>query len=148
MKATEFAAWWGAAIATLVLLWDIYKWERPGPRVLVTARPNMKTLDNSKLNVFVEATNLGDRPTTLTHFSAFQFKTVLHRVRMKPSKSFIIPWTTGGPTIPHTLSPGERWTGLIDQASLKQEIESKGPVYCGVYESGRSRPRLARIHLN
>jgi len=25
MKITDLAAWWGAIIATLVLLWDMYK---------------------------------------------------------------------------------------------------------------------------
>ena len=42
MEITEIAAWWGAIIATLVLLWDMYKWERSGPIINVSASPNMQ----------------------------------------------------------------------------------------------------------
>ena len=41
MEASEIAAWWGATIATLVLLWDIFKWKRAGPVVTISASPNM-----------------------------------------------------------------------------------------------------------
>jgi len=44
MKITELAAWWGAIIATLVLLWDMYKWERSGPIINVSASFHYKSL--------------------------------------------------------------------------------------------------------
>jgi len=44
MKITELAAWWGAIIATLMLLWDMYKWVRSGPIINVSVSPNYATI--------------------------------------------------------------------------------------------------------
>ena len=44
MKITDWAAWWGAIIATLVLVWDMYKWKRSGPIINVSASLGIKTV--------------------------------------------------------------------------------------------------------
>jgi len=44
MKVTDLANWWGAFIATLVLVWDMYKWKRSGPIINVSASPGIKTV--------------------------------------------------------------------------------------------------------
>jgi len=44
IKASDFAAWWGAILATVVLLWDIFKWRATRVRLRITAQPNMQTV--------------------------------------------------------------------------------------------------------
>ena len=61
MNPTEIAAWWGAGVATLVLLWDVYKWVTLGPRVRMAVRGNMIVVGDpaqkGKKFVTVRATN-------------------------------------------------------------------------------------------
>ena len=84
---TEIAAWWGAAIATLVLGWDVDKHVRSGPRLRVRANPNMEivgyevklglmetVLPKGTKLIHVDVTNVGDQPTTLTHFVFFAYR--------------------------------------------------------------------------
>jgi hypothetical protein len=42
MTSTEIAAWWGAIIASIVLLWDIYKWKTRGPKLVMRLSPNIQ----------------------------------------------------------------------------------------------------------
>ena len=44
MKVIDLANWWGAFIATLVLVWDMYKWKHSGPIINVSASPGIKTV--------------------------------------------------------------------------------------------------------
>lgn len=91
---TEIAAWWGAIIASVVLLWDIYKWSQAGPKIRVSAKANMTPLETiglseAKKYVFVEATNVGDQATTLTHFLGYVYRSTFQRLRGKSEKEFI-----------------------------------------------------------
>ena len=69
MSATDIAAWIGAVTGTLVLIWDVYKWTQTGPKVKVSAAPNMVaygsavTILGNKANIMVEVTNTGDGKT-------------------------------------------------------------------------------------
>ena len=99
MEASVVAAWWGAIVASIVLLWDIFKWVTKGAHVIVNAAPNMQTvnhiegkLDDNKL-IFVEAINTGDLPTTITHLAFFQYESVLKKAFMgKPMMQNDIVW--------------------------------------------------------
>lgn len=67
MSASDVAAWWGAVIATLVLVWDVFKWRKSRFSIKVSASPNMSPLNapEGKLeddkNIFVEVVNRGDK---------------------------------------------------------------------------------------
>lgn len=73
MNASDVAAWWGAIIATLVLVWDVFKWRKSRFSIKVSASPNMSSLNPLKekleddKNIFVEVVNRGDKVITLTH---------------------------------------------------------------------------------
>ena len=153
MSATEAAAWWGAAIATLVLIWDVYKWRRSGPQVRVCARADMQELGNatlvvgSKVLVVVEVVNIGDRPLEITKLTCYYYKNLLKRFLRKPHRTFLVPRNSLGPNLPINLKPGERWMGGIDQAQLPREIGTEGSLYCGVFSSSMKRPVLAKVDL-
>lgn len=86
MKITEIAAWWGAVIATFVLLWDIYKWKRSGPIIKISVTPNLKVypsdpLTNNKTWIHIMVTNSGNQPTTLTNLCGFYYKSRFQKFR-------------------------------------------------------------------
>ncbi len=41
LKGIEIVAWWGAIVATVVLVWDIYKWKTSGPKIRFVVCPGM-----------------------------------------------------------------------------------------------------------
>ncbi|MFW1369052.1 hypothetical protein ACEWAA_22475 [Vibrio parahaemolyticus] len=69
MSISEIAAWWGAIVASIVLIWDVYKWKTDGPKLNVLLAPNMKTFGDPERDdmtwVSITVTNVGSRPTTL-----------------------------------------------------------------------------------
>ncbi len=70
MDRTGLIAGYAAVVATVVFLWDIYKWKRTGPRISFTASPNMKIYGDPEREgetyINVRATNIGDKPATIT----------------------------------------------------------------------------------
>jgi hypothetical protein len=151
MKATDVAAWWGAIVATLILLWDVYKWKRTGrPIINVTASPNMKTLgDEANLHgkklIVVEVTNTGDRKTTLTHLVGVQYRSVFRRFLRKQEYAFFVPNNTLSERLPYVLEPGQRWLGGILQNEELEQGGRDGYLYCGVNHSSRKKPVLQRV---
>ena len=154
MEASVVAAWWGAIVASVVLLWDIFKWATKGAHVSVNATPNMQTinhiegkLDDNKL-IFVEAINTGDLPTTITHLAFFQYESVFKKFLNKPKNQGVIVKQGTGYELPHLLSPGARWTGGIDQNDVTEKIGTDGVFYCGIIHTSRKKPVLVRVNLN
>lgn len=93
MNITDFAAWWGAVIATLVLAWDIYKWKKSGPLIEVSASPNMQILGgmpdslSGKTYVAVEVRNTGKGKTTVTHLVGYYYSSFINRLKRKKTTS-------------------------------------------------------------
>ena len=120
MNASDYAAWYAAVVATLVLIWDVVKWRKGGPQIRAKARAgwrsfNIPSLEGQDLTI-VTVTNVGDRATTITHMG---FHWVPSNVSIKDKekrKSFIVPGGLGGfGEIPKKIEPGEIWTGLINE---------------------------------
>jgi len=152
MKITELAAWWGAIIATLVLLWDMYKWERSGPIINVSASPNMQPFGKipnhpeGKKYIAVEVTNIGNRKTTITHLVVFHYKSLFRKIRGKKDKSIIVLLPALlPPPLPYVIKPGERWLGGIEQTSELEETSRNGYLYCGIYHSCGKKPILQMV---
>ena len=119
MDTTAIAAWWGAVVATVVLLWDIYKWKYDGPRLLMRVFPNRKVINNpvreGKTWVSVVISNVGTRPTTLKVIGVYRYKSLVDRIRGNTAKEWVIPNPSDTSPLPHILKPGEEWTGYIPQ---------------------------------
>jgi len=122
MKITDLVAWWGAIIATLVLVWDMYKWKRSGSIINVSASPNMHAFGNlpnsikNKKYIKVEIVNIGDRKTTITHLVMFHYKSLFQKIRGKKDKSFFVATPAlFPPPLPYLIEPGERWLGGLNK---------------------------------
>ena len=149
MTSTDFLAWLGAITGTVALGWDVFKWAHSGANIKVSASPNMKVIppndDYGGLYVFVEARNVGNGKTTLTHLVGFHYGSLYKRlVRRPPDRNFIIGNPLPGP-LPHVLDGGERWLGLIPQSPDIEAMASKGRLYCGVFHSNATKAVLARV---
>jgi len=147
---TDILAVWGAFIATLVLLWDIYKWIISGAKVVFRVTPNRLILgDNNdfsedKKYIHMEAINNGERPTTLTKTAACYYKNWLNRIQRKPEAQFYIK--AGGDKLPYLLEPGKIWNGFADQAKLEQ-LPMTGMLIFAIYLPHKNKPQKVRVCL-
>ncbi len=153
MEASVVAAWWGAIIASVVLLWDIFKWFSKGARILVSAAPNMQTvnplkgkLDDEKM-ILVEVVNIGDLPTTITHLTIYQYSSFWDKLRNKRSNQGVIPMQGAGSELPHLLGSGARWVGRIDQSDVIDKFCKDKIFYCGVYHTFSKKPVASTVNL-
>lgn len=154
MNASEAAAWLGAITGSLALLWDIIKWGRTGPRIRVSVAPNMSAygaaeiLLGKEVCILIEANNIGDGRTTITHLVGFYYDSWMKQFfRCKPTKSMVVPNPTPG-RLPHVLDKGERWVGMMEQTEELARMSRSGYLFCGVYHSISRRPVLARLVIH
>lgn len=154
MSATDIAAWIGATTGTLTLLWDIFKWSKTGPRISVSAAPNMVAFGVEALAVgeapcvVVEASNVGDGKTTITHVIALYYDSWLQRLfRRRPTQTWVVPDPRPG-KLPHVLDKGERWVGMMEQNEDLIRMSQNGYLFCGVWHSTANKPVLARLVIH
>ena len=148
-SASDFAAWWGAIIASLAAVWNIVTAIRSGARVHVKVNPEMQfyppqpgTKDTTYISV--TAVNRGNSPTTITHFCGYYTKSFWDLLRGK-KQEFVIPTIPAfGKTVPYVLNSGEEWTSSTDQKSL-QDKSAGGLLYVGIIHNQRKRPILKRV---
>ena len=144
---------YAAAVATAILIWDVAKWLRSGPRVKLRALPSMETFNDpdpqrkGKTYILVVVTNIGSSPTTITHLAIAYYKNQWDRVRRKTKKQGIIIIGQASPhlPLPHVLRVGEEWSGMIEQNPELVQMAKNGVLYADVYHSVNNRPARVRI---
>jgi len=151
---TELVAWWGAIVATFVLLWDFFKWLKSGPNiksrlVLNTHYDDGKVISTeTKDNVtsreyeeycHIEIINTGDMPTTVMGISA------THKPNKKSKMihgAFYKAFTAHqGKNIPHVLPPGEVWSCRLGMGHYESIFEQNTPEI-HVVLSHRNKPLI------
>ena len=124
--STEFAAWWGALVASAVLLWDVYKWKTQGPKLVLRLSPNSVVVGDPSLEnqtwVSVTVTNVGSQPSTIKGVRMVYFASYLKRLRNKAKKAAVFPNPNQVNPLPRRLEPGDEWRGLIPQTPQDKDI--------------------------
>ncbi|HHG3514806.1 TPA: hypothetical protein ACPV0E_001724 [Vibrio parahaemolyticus] len=145
MSISEIAAWWGAIVASIVLIWDVYKWKTDGPMLNVLLAPNMKTFGDPERDdmtwVSITVTNVGSRPTTLKSVGMWYHKDRMSYWRKKVQHAAIFPNPNKQFPLPFVLKPGEEWIGLLPQDRLYEDIKDKsGCMTIWLSHSHSSKP--------
>ena len=144
-------ALYAAIVATVVLVWDIYKWKTSGPEISLTASPNIKVLGDPELEgktyISIEARNIGSRPTTILKLGFLYYKNWWHRVRGKHEVFLWVvhPHTQHG--IPYVLQQGTVWNGLAHQNKDIEKKAKEGLLFCALFLSHTEKPRTVRVVL-
>jgi hypothetical protein len=149
---SDYAAWWGAVIATSALIWNIVISYRAGARLHVTAMLGMKIFplapnEEDKTYILVNAVNIGSSATTITHFLGYSADTFLDSLRHKKRKYFIVNGTKDSLPIPYKLSPGDEWKGMADQTLILSGFNAKY-FYLGVAHNQQKKSIYKRVRLS
>lgn len=142
MSLSDIAAWYAAAVATAVFVWDIVKWFRTGPRLRVNARcnvcyPDARVISTKPLEgggevstladyCHVEVLNVGGQPTTLIDIEA----TNIPRANGMKVACSALAFTvhSGSRALPTLLAPGEMWSARVEMGSLESIAEHGSPI--------------------
>jgi hypothetical protein len=151
LAVSDYAAWWGAIIATLALVWNIIVAVRAGARLHVTATPNMQIFplapgEEDRTYIHVNAINRGNSATTITHFCGYRFDNLWDLIRNK-KQHFIVNGTSDGLPVPYKLAPGDEWRGIADQVLMLKDFKGKY-FYIGVIHNQGKKPIYKRVKLN
>lgn len=146
---TEIVAWWGAVLATIVFLWDIYKWRTAGPKLRVSVQSGMKSINmpqyEGKTLIYVNVSNYGDRPTTITNLGYLHFANLWTRMRGRPDAAAIVPNPNDVHLLPYELKQGNLWSGIAIQNDQVTKWATEGRLYCVLYHSHREQPIYRRV---
>lgn len=131
MTASGIAAWYGAFIASVVLVWDVVKWRKDGPRIKAEARAGWRTMGMDEFEgkdvTSVKATNIGSRATMLTSFGMYWFHAGVSVRNRAKAKAFIIQPSTFGPgQVPKKIEPGDVWHGLVTESESYKSMQNEG----------------------
>lgn len=150
MNASDIAAWWGAIIATCVILWEIYK-----HRSITTAQLRVESKANAFVDgaseqqkfIFVEVSNVGEKPTTIKNLCMSYVPNLAARVfpRRRPCLWISNPGIVH--EIPYVLEPGKIWQARAFQGDRIDAMLSKGSLYVEVYHSWSARPARCKVRV-
>ena len=139
-NSTQIVAWWGAIVATFVLVWDAYKYFSNGAKIKSRVYLNID-YDDSKLipektvgNVaskkyeqycHIELINIGNMPTTImeiraTHKPIKTCKLIRGAFGMAFTEHF-------GNKLPYVLPPGEVWSCRIGMENYMGILKQNTP---------------------
>lgn len=133
MTIAEIAAWYAATVSTTVLVWDVIKWSRTGPRINAVAYAGWESYGipetDGQTLLFVKLTNVGDRATTLTSWGMYWYPKSGRLIAKNRLKSFVVPGGLAGlGEIPKKLDPGDVWTGVARETPDYNEARKAGRV--------------------
>jgi hypothetical protein len=151
MTITTFVAWWGAILATVVFLWDVWKYLHKGPRVRFEASGNMKRADrppDHKTYLHAQATNYGDGTTTVTTvgYQYFKKRPFLWRWE-KPDFAAIVPIPSTAQPLPFELKPGAVWQGMAVQTEDVEKMANDGWLFMILQHSHNKKQLHSRLNL-
>ena len=154
-SSTEIAAWWGAITASVVFLWDVYKWKTQGPKLVMKLSPNTRIFSNGSLHstrfVSVTVSNIGNQPTTIKSVGGEYYTNWFKRFRKQTydGRAFVVMDPECAEQLPRVLKSGEEWTGLIPQCLDKgfdlEEKSRMGHLMIYISRSDRQRPLRKRL---
>lgn len=132
MQASNIVAWWGAIIATTVLIWDVLKWLKTGAKIkariklLALYSPEIERESKIENVCYIELINTGTTATTLLNIELTNKnkKGQLKVSLTKPAFNVL-----HGKSIPCTINPGEAFICHIPLDSYKNLVTRGKPEF-------------------
>jgi len=102
MSSSDIAAWWGAILATVVFAWELIKWFKTAPVLVIRVQMLESRIDGVYGKFFaLEVANVGNQTTTLSSVSAKAMCQTIEATRVE----------FGGDSLPKKMEPSDIWRG-------------------------------------
>jgi hypothetical protein len=140
---------YAAIVSTSLLIWQVFVWFRTGPRLRVSASTNMTThgdaLRDDEIYIVANVWNVGTEQTTITHVVMFAYRSWLHRLRNKPSKTIFVNHRVADFPLPYVLKAGKTFTSIVAQNQTVEKMSRESLLFLGIVHSFSKRPLFARV---
>jgi|GEM_PF-6672706 len=129
MEEFDIVKWWGASVATVALLWNIYNHLSNTPTLKVKLKSpvidsgyqpvSVRKTDHGEVQecatyCHIEITNTGRLPATITNIEATHSENGHGRI-FSSSQRFV---SYSEITMPMSIAPGEQWSCRLDMEDL------------------------------
>lgn len=142
----SWIAGYAAIVATGALFLEVRRWFESGPRLRISATPNMITAGraDSPKHLWIAVANAGDQTTTLEAIYLAPLRFPAWRIKPKGGEFYYLKRS---PTlsIPAVLEAGHQWTGLIEHDPDIDRLLTEDCLYVLVYSSNSKRPRWIKV---
>jgi hypothetical protein len=142
---TDWLALYGALASTASGAWAVYQWWTRGPKLKLTASPNMIIAggnlgDQQQKYISVVVRNRGREPTTITNFALFGYDTWLKYLLKINSYQAVVNQSLEAYRLPFVLTVGSEWSSLCIQNAEVEEL-SRSKIMCtAIYHSFSEKP--------
>ena len=140
---------YAALVATIVLLWDVIKWWRQGPRLQGSAVPDMIVIgghpEDRNTYISFSVSNVGSAPTTIKTVGLVAYRRPSWMLPRKQAEGAHIRHGYPGYELPCLLAPGAEFRSRVIQQPMIEEWSRKYWLYGAIYHSVSRKPTLLRI---
>jgi hypothetical protein len=156
MTLTEKAAWYGATLSSIVLLWDFFKWWRSGVHLRVNVYPNMIQVGGaatvhpdlaSRRFVRVEVINVGNKKTKMTSLAGRVYTSRWARLFRREPQCFVVADSQVQNQLPAMIEPGDRWAAHFEQDERFTTWAREHVLLLDVHHTMAARPIAKRVWL-
>lgn len=153
MDASDYAAWYGALIATTVLVWDVIKWKSAGPVIVGDAHAGWESYGIQQTEglalTTVRLTNNGGRPTTLVSWGMYWYPAGASLDDKKARHAFLVQGGLAGTgKVPCKIESGDVWNGLIKENEKFHRMQREGTLVFGFGFSHQVEEVLVKIEAS
>jgi len=150
MSASDYAAWYAAIVATIVLVWDVIKFRFSGPVITGEAKANWESYgipetEGHSLTI-LKISNNGGRPTTINSWGMYWYPAGSNLKSAKGRRGFVIRGGLAGVgKIPSIIRPGEEWSGIMMEDEEFNRLFENGTILMAVGFSHSKKETFVKV---
>jgi len=153
---SDYAAWWGAILASVTFVWELIKWKADRLRLhadsstfqVVIQQFNGKPPIQGGCFVNVTISNTGGRRTTIMGVSLHAYHSRLSKIlgRLSGPISDVQPKEPN--QLPQALDAGDVWVGFVQLDENAKRLASRGLLYCLALNSHGTRQARTKVDVS
>ncbi len=140
---------YAAIVATAILVWEVIKWFRSGPRLTGRTQPNTIVVggfpEDKDTYVFVEVRNVGDRRTTIKGVYLIGYESFWHLLRRRGKFNAMVVHEDPAYPLPFVLEDGRVFHSKLTQTDEIVELSRSLKLFVVVGDSSNRRDLHLRV---
>jgi len=164
LNNTHLIAWWGALTGTSVLIWDVLKWVKSGPKLKIRIQPHTVYMDSEVCKVektedggeaktlktyhHIEIVNVGDAPTTILNIQAG-----VKKAKFPDWKDYMVSFSYSSQAfaphfdkkLPQVVHSGEVWSCRLPDEYVQSFFNRGGEPRLFIYVGHRDKPLVKKL---
>ena len=134
-------------VASAALALEIRRWFEDRARIKLSVMEDMIIVpdDDGKAKLSLTATNIGVRPTTITHFVVYFYKSRTHRFINRIHQHAIVA-RQSFEQLPVKLEQADRWTSYAFYTDEMAEYREKNSLSVGVIATHKKNAKLVKVN--